>query len=210
MTANQLTAVRNTELARNNRELERLRALELDETKTHNRVSEAELKRHQLATENISRSELMERTRSNFANEAIGRTNASANVMNAYSNQRNAESNRLNAYTNQQNAVSNRLNATTNQANAYISGLNTQISAANLSELRRHNKAVEAETARYQTAMNEIAADKNTIERRNTEIHAYDAQTGRERLGIEKQRMYMDLGGTIMNDITKLATVQSK
>lgn len=210
MTANQLTAVRNSELARNNRELERLRGLELEETKSHNRISEAELKRHQLATETISRGELLERTRSNFANEAIGRTNASANVMNAYSNQRNAETNRINAYTNQQNAVSNRLNATTNQANAYISGLNTQISAANLSELRRHNKAVESETVRYQTAMNEIAQDKNAIERRNTEIHAYDASTNREKLGIEKQRMYMQLGGTIMNDIVGVATAKSK
>lgn len=198
MTANQLTAIRNAEIARNNRELERLRGLELEETKTHNRVSETELRRHQLATENISRDEQMERVRSNMMNEAIGRTNASANVMNAYTNQANARTNAINAQT-------NRMNAQTSMFDVGIKGINAQISARSLDETKRHNKAVEAETKRYQTAMNDIASQKNEIEKLNSHIRDKEANTNIRALDLEERRMWINAGTTIMNDVAKMA-----
>lgn len=203
MTANQLTAVRNSEIARNNRELERLRALELEETKTHNRVSETELRRHQLATENISRNEQMERVRSNLMNEAIGRTNASANIMNAYTNQRNAQTNVYNAQT-------NRMNAVTNQFDVGVKGISAQISARSLDETKRHNKAVEDETKRYQTAMNDIASRKNEIEEKNAHIRDKEANIHSRSVDLEERRMWIQAGTTIMNDVAKMALTPQK
>lgn len=198
MTANQLTAVRNAEIARNNRELERLRSLELEETKTHNRVSETELRRHQLATEDISRSELSERMRSNMRNEAIGAANANANVMNAYTN-------RANSHINAFNAKTNRMNAQTSMLDVGIKGINAEISARNLDEFKRHNKAVEEETVRYQTAMNDIASRKNEIEELNTHIRDKEANIHARSLDLEERRMWINAGTTIMNDIAKTA-----
>lgn len=207
MTQNQLTAVRNSEIARNNLQLEKLRAQEIAETKRHAVETENENFRHNTATEELDRRRIYEQHRSNVANEGLGFMNALSNQSQARSAERNASSNARSAEANIANARTNLLNAGTR-----ISELN--YSLAQLYETKKHNRAVEAETIRNNDLMNSIALEKNRISKRNADIEQQKADQDAVRNKIqwynaESQRInaYSTAGSSIMNGISDLATV---
>lgn len=207
MTQNQLTAVRNSEIARNNLELEKLRAKEIAETKRHSVETERENFRHNTATEALDQRRIQEQHRTNVANESIG-------FMNALSNQSQARSAEKNASANMYNAGSNRLNARTNLLNAGTRLSELNYSLAQLYETKKHNRAVEAETIRNNDLMNNIALEKNRISKRNADIQQQLANQDAARNKIqwynaESQRInaYSNAGSSIMNGISDLATV---
>jgi hypothetical protein len=207
MTQNQLTAVRNSEIARNNLELEKLRAKEIAETKRHAVETERENFRHNTATEALDQRRISEQHRSNVANENIGFMNALSNQSQARSAERNARSNARNADTNAANARVNLLNAGTR-----ITELNYDL--AQLYETKKHNRAVEAETIRNNDLMNSISMEKNRIARRNADIQQQLAneETARTKIqwyNAESSRInaYSTAGSSIMNGLSDLATV---
>lgn len=75
-----------TEVARHNRATEDIQYGNLFETKRHNLATEKEVTRHNVATEN-------EAVRHNVATEAIGRTQATASMIQAEAARRNAKTN---------------------------------------------------------------------------------------------------------------------
>lgn len=130
----------------------------LKETKRSNRANEKENRRYHKAS-------LKETKRSNRANETIGRTNAGANVSQAYSAYMNANTNRQNAYTNARNAAVNERNAATNEYNAKTNRKNVNVTNKDVNskvEQRKHqNKLTDEQIKNMRQQYNNIIADTN-------------------------------------------------
>lgn len=209
MTSNQLTFVRNAEIARNNRMLEELKAREIDESKRHSLATERENFRHNFRNEQIDQSKVWETARSNRANENINASNASTNRFNAFTNYTNARSNAANARTNQLNALTNMLNIRVASRNASTNATNALTNRQSIQETARHNRAVELETARYQKEMNAINAQSNVIRERtnqiNYELGIKNIGIASEQNAIHKEANDIKKAELIINGVTNAA-----
>lgn len=144
MTQNQINYQRHLEDVRHNKvseaEAQRAALAAIQESRRHSQAMLAETYRHNTAQQqdwaqknainwNIASSQLAEQSRSNLAHEAIGRTNAWANVTQAQTGAYNAETGRYTAET-------GRINANTqiqSTANQYQLGLaNIDVSKSNV------------------------------------------------------------------------------
>lgn len=170
MTRNQIAYQNYTESVRANKaregETNRSNLANEQETKRSNLAREAETNRSNIARESeairsnmvneqIKGLELQEKSRSNRANESIGRTQASAALKSANAAQDSAYANLLNADTRQYELVeTSRHNtaaeAETNRANRAKELETMRYNSANIRETQRHNEATEGNTQRGQ------------------------------------------------------------
>lgn len=184
---NRANVAKETEAHRSNvaNETETNRANVARETETHrantasewetaraNRAKEAENTRSAMAKEAISWADLGEKQRSNKANEAIGRRNATVNELNASTNRINASTNMQNAQTRQDELEET---IRSNEANEEIRSEANEIADA-LNNIRSNQALWQSFDAGQQRDLNQYIADLNAqisreqINQRNLEM----------------------------------------
>lgn len=217
MTRNQIEYLKHRETKRNNQEVERLTSLRdkranavalasLDETSKHNRATEAEASRHNIALEGQSYLSLGEAQRHNLASESLAATTAieqqRSNVTREQEAHRAnlASEKELSRHNLAQEALSKaQLSELANYHTESISlgHRNADASFASIAESARHNAAAEEESIRHNTASEQLTSrNLDLTSQFNTNKFSLDSQ--RQQLS-EQQFQQQKHNDTIRN-----------